>query len=112
LESWYNAIDSDNSEKGLPPIARRYPELEDAAKLLEGVSRIVERMHKITREGSITLDLFRSIMGQMGMVVAKHVKDEEALRMIELDWQSLMVAPRSFVRGRDGLEPEILEDDE
>lgn len=100
LETWYDALDSKNHDDGLPPVSRRYPELEDAAKLLEGVSRIVERMHKITREGSITLDVFRATMTQMGMSVAKHVADETLLAAIEKEWSLIMVDPKSFIRGR------------
>lgn len=104
LETWYNMIDQDNrdNDRKLPPVPRKYPEITDAAPILEGISRIVERMHKIQREGSITLDVFRGVMTQMGMIVAKYVEDPDALAKIEKDWSDIMVDPKSFVRASAG----------
>lgn len=110
LMTWYNAIDEKNKAADLPPIPRRYPELEDAAKLIEGTSRIVERMHKVQREGSITLDVFRSVMTQMGMIVAKHVEDSDQLAKIEEEWSTILVDPKSFLR--ESPVPAPVQDDE
>lgn len=111
LLAWYERLDEERAENDLPPIPRKYPELEDAAKLIEATSRIVERMHKIQREGSITLDVFRGVMTQLGLVVAKNVEDPNILRRIEDEWSAIMVNPRSFVRETAGVAP-VSEDDE
>lgn len=98
LTTWYDAMDTQRAGDDLPPLPRKFPTIEDAATLLEAISRIIERMHKMQREGSITLDVFRSLMGQMGMVVANHIADEKTLGKIEDGWASILVNPRSFVR--------------
>lgn len=103
LTAWYDALDDkrrEDSDGKLPPIPRKYPELEDAAKLLEGISRVAERYNKIKREGSISLDVFRGTMTEMGMIVAKVVDDPKKLLLIEEGWQAIMVDPRSFYRDK------------
>lgn len=110
LETWYNAIDAGRSDQKLPPIPRKFPDLNDASQLIEGTSRIVERIHKITREGSITLDVFRTVMSRMGAVVAGCVADDRMLKKIEDGWQEILVDPKSFVRGNpQHVEPDELE---
>lgn len=99
LDAWYTALDAKRKEDDLPPVPRKYPTLEDAGSLLESISRMVERMHKITREGSITLDVFRALMSQMGMVVSECVKDDSLLQLIEDKWSKILVNPKSFIRG-------------
>src|SRR6476661_5854129 len=47
LETWYNALDVKRSDSGLPPVPRKFPTLEDAASIIEALSRIVERIHKM-----------------------------------------------------------------
>ena len=106
LETWYNALDADRADNGLPPVPRRIPDLESAGQLLEQTTRMVERMHKMKREGSITLDMFRGIMSQMGMTVAKHVNDPSTLDKIEAEWSQIMVDPRSFVRSGEDTAPD------
>jgi hypothetical protein len=103
LETWYNAIDEDRRAEKLPPVPRKFPSLEDAASIIEVLSRIVERIHKMTRDGSITLDVFRTLMSSMGTVVASVIEDEEQLKKIEEGWSQIMVDPRSFIRktGKD-----------
>lgn len=100
LETWYNVLDENrrNQPIPLPPVPRKFPTLEDAGALLEAISRMVERVHKITREGSITLDQFRGLMTQMGMVVAQECSSAVELERIENGWTSLMVNPRSYVK--------------
>lgn len=112
LDTWYDALDINQRTQDLPPIPRRYPDLEDASKLIEAVSRIAERQHKITREGSVTLDVFRGLMAQMGLIVAKHVEDDKALARIEDEWSKIMVDPKSFVRGSHGTSEDAAEDDD
>jgi hypothetical protein len=103
LESWYNALDAKRKDQELPPVPRRIPTLEDAGQLLEAITRMVERMHKITREGSISLDVFRGLMGQMGVIVAREVADSKTLDRIEQGWAEIMVNPKSFIRGSDAM---------
>lgn len=108
LETWFDAIDEmkrRNVDHPPPPIPRKYPSLEDAGALLEAISRMVERIHKITREGSITLPVFRGLMTEMGMIVANEVSNEVILEKIERGWNHLMVSPKSYVKDT-GEEPE------
>lgn len=98
LETWYNALDGKQKDMGLPPVMRKFPTLEDAGTLLEAISRMVERVHKITREGSITMDVFRGLMEQMGMVVAQECSNPRELERIENGWSAMMVSPKSFVK--------------
>ncbi len=98
LTTWYDAMDAQRAGEDLPPLPRTFPTIEDAASLVEAISRIIERMHKMQREGSITLDTFRGLMGQMGMIVAAQVPDERALAKIEDGWAKILVNPRSFVK--------------
>jgi len=91
LITWYR--ERVRQAKHLPPPPLRVLDLHEAAGLLEGASRIVERMHKINREGSVTLDSFRRLMETMGMTVARHVKDTEILQKIEKEWESLVIGP-------------------
>lgn len=111
LETWYNAIDEmrrAGQDHPPPPIPRKYPNLEDAGQLLEAISRMVERIHKITREGSITLPTFRGLMTEMGMIVANEVEDTTILEKIEKGWTQLMVAPKSYVKDSPD---EVVEDE-
>jgi len=84
--------------KGAPPPKLELLSLFDAKDLVEGVSRVVEKIHKITASGSLTLDTFRRVMEQMGLVVATHVSDPDTLRAIQRDWSSVMVDAKSTVR--------------
>jgi len=87
--------------KGAPPPKLELLSLFDAKDLVEGVSRVVEKIHKITSSGSITLDTFRRVMEQMGLVVTTHVTDPAILRAIQRDWSSVMVDAKSPSRRYD-----------
>lgn len=65
---------------------RRIMDISDASSLVEAISRIVERIHKIQSEGAVSLATFARVTEQMGLIVAKHVKDEEVLNAIEAEW--------------------------
>lgn len=108
LESWYNALDTQRANNSLPPVPRKFPDLDDASQLIEGTSRIVERIHKITREGSITLDVFRMLMSRMGTVVAAAIEDNATLQQIEKGWSEILVDPKSFIRGAPQEDPLML----
>ena len=97
LHQWAVA-DQRSRGKGAPPPKLDLLSLHDAASLVEAVSRVVEKIHKITRESALTLDTFRRVMEQMGLVVAKHVDDPHVLKQIEADWSSVIVDARSFSR--------------
>jgi hypothetical protein len=68
---------------------RRIMDISDAAGLIESISRVVEKIHKIQSEGAISLATFARVTEQMGIVVAQHVRDEKVLERIEKDWSSL-----------------------
>lgn len=92
----------DRGGKGQPPVPPRVLNLEDAKDLIEAVSRVVERIHKIQQSGSISLDTFRRALEQMGLIVARHVEDTDVLAKIEKDWADMVVDARSPVRHDDG----------
>jgi hypothetical protein len=96
LHRWAIA-DQRSRGKGAPPPKLELLSLHDARDLVEGTSRIVEKMHKITREGALTLETFRRVMEQMGLVVATHVSDPLTLRAIEHDWATMVVEAKSPV---------------
>lgn len=97
LHRWAVA-DQRSRGKGAPPPKLDLLSLHDASDLVEKVSRVVERVHKISRESALTLDTFRRVMEQMGLLVAKHVKDPQILQRIEADWATVIVDARSFSR--------------
>ena len=68
---------------------RRIMDISDAAGLIESISRVVEKIHKIQSEGAISLATFARVTEQMGIIVAQHVRDEATLTKIEKDWSSL-----------------------
>lgn len=84
--------------KGKPPPRLEVLSLHDAKDLVEGVSRIVEKMHKMQRESALSLETFRRVMEQMGLIVAKHIADPKALSAIEQEWSTVIVDARSFSR--------------
>lgn len=97
LLDWHKEYQKANKSAPLP---HRPLELHDAQNLVEGISRVVERIHKITSSGAIQLDAFRHLMSQMGAIVAQHVNDDDALQRIEADWMGLVVNPRNLASYR------------
>ena len=71
------------------------PDLGEAIKALETVSRMVERVHRIQSTGAIGIDTFRRILEQMGIIVARHVSDGRALEAIESEWSAVVVDTRT-----------------
>lgn len=65
---------------------RRIMDISDVSGLIESVSRIAERMHKIRSEGSIDLLTFQRVTEQMGIIVARLVRDPQILARIEAEW--------------------------
>lgn len=103
LDAWYDAVNRDRTSRTptpLPPLPKRIPELGDIQGLAEGVSRIIERMHRIQKEGSLTLDTFRAATQAMGLAVARFVTDPKVLSKIEHAWADVMIDPRSFTTGQ------------
>ena len=71
------------------------PDLGEAIKSLEIISRMVERVHRINSTGAISIDTFRRILEQMGIIVARHVRDGRALDSIEAEWSQVVVDTRT-----------------
>jgi len=101
LMAWY----ADPETKARP---RRIMDISDAAGLVESISRVVQRMHQIQSEGSISLDTFRRVIEAMGVSVAKHLKGVEnaslIINRIEDEWMRLAVdakAPPAEPEGSD-----------
>jgi len=86
LLAWYR------EGKKRPP--RAY-QLADVINYIEIISRIIERIHKIRSTGSVSLDTFRRVIEQMGIVVARHVTNGQALDRIEQEWSTLALDARS-----------------
>lgn len=76
---------------------RKVMDISDAKDLIDGVSKVVERMHKIRNTGAISLDTFKRVTEQMGIIVAreasKQFKDPAAveayLKAVETAWGDL-----------------------
>ncbi len=74
-------------------------DITEAAHLIEAVSRLIERQHRIERSGSIDLETFRRATEQMGIIVAKHVRDGKILKAIEDEWSQVSLDTKSAVTG-------------
>ena len=79
---------ADPTNKARP---RRLMDLQDAGQLVESISRVVHRLHQIQSEGAISLVTFKRVTEQMGIIVAKHVKDEKLLTRISDEWDALVL---------------------
>lgn len=86
LLAWYR----DGKMKPAHPLS-----LHEAVQYLEAISRIVERIYKIRHTGSVSMDTFRRILEQMGIIVARHVTDGTALDLIEHEWSQLAIDARA-----------------
>lgn len=82
LMAWYA-----DPENHLRP--RKLMDVTDCVGIVESISRIIYRLHQIQSQGAISLDTFRRVTEQMGLIVAKYVRDENALRAISLEWSGL-----------------------
>jgi len=90
LMSWYK----DGKQK-----PRMALDITEAAHLIEAVSRLIERQHRIERSGSIDLETFRRATEAMGIIVAKHVKEGKVLKAIEDEWSQVSLDTKSAVMG-------------
>lgn len=84
LMAWY--ADPESTQR-----PRRIMDIQDAAHLVESISRVVQRLHQIQSEGAISLETFKRVTEQMGVVVARHVNDPMILNRIEEDWANLAI---------------------
>lgn len=84
LMAWY--ADPEVKEK-----PRRIMDISDASRLVESISRIVERIHRIQSEGAVSLATFARVTEQMGLIVTKYVKKESVLAAIEKEWGELVM---------------------
>jgi hypothetical protein len=62
-----------------------------AADLLERVARLVEAIEKHKARAGITLETLNRVVEQLGVAVARHVKDPHVLRAIEQDWGAIQL---------------------
>jgi phage FluMu protein gp41 len=67
----------------------------EVSKLIESVSRLIERHHRIESKESISLETFRRVTEAMGIIVAKHVRSGNILEAIEKDWSTLSLESRN-----------------
>jgi len=84
LDAWY----ADKDSKTKP---RRIMDIADASRLIDSIGKMVERIHKMRQEGAISLETFRRVTEQMGIIVAKHVADGKLLGVIEHDWACIAI---------------------
>lgn len=86
-----------HADEGSKTKPRKVIDIADAGNLLDKISKIVERMHKIRSTGSISLDAFKRVTESMGLIVAKeasrhfkHKADVSAfLQAVETQWGTL-----------------------
>jgi len=107
LLAWYR--DAGNTKP------RRIMDISDAADLIDKVGKVIERMHKIQTTGSISLDTFKRVTEQMGIIVAKevskHFKDKKSVELflaaVEEQWGSLALdAKTQFAEDLEASEDE------
>lgn len=87
LLAWY--ADGDTNQK-----PRRIMDLADCARMIESISRVVYRIHQMQSQGAISMDTFRRVTETMGVIVARHVNDDDTLKKIEADWSTLALDAR------------------
>ena len=81
---------------------RRVMDIQDAAHLIESISRVIQRMHQIQSQGAISLESFNRVTSLMGQVVTKYVKDPLVLNKIEKDWMTLAIDSKSSTTPSEG----------
>ena len=64
-------------------------DLSQAVVMLEQVSRVAERMHKIRLTTAINISVLRAMMDAMSLVVAKNVSDPATLTAISEGWDAI-----------------------
>jgi len=94
-EETTDALIAWNQGKGGKPAA--VPDITAAAHLLETVTRMVERIHRIQTTGAVSLDTFRRVLEEMGITVARHVREGATLDKIEGDWAKISTTDRGHV---------------
>lgn len=70
-------------------------DITEVSGLVEAVTRIIERKHRIESKEAISLETFRRVAESMGVVVARHVRDHKVLSLIEAEWASLSLDAKS-----------------
>lgn len=91
LLAWNDEEFREAAEEDLKARPQRVPELHEAASLAERAARVVAMIQQQKKEGSITLETFNRVMEQMGVSVARHVKDTAALGRIEAEWLGIQI---------------------
>lgn len=86
LHAWYV------SEKRRPKTAL---DITEVSGMIESITRMIERKHRIEAKEAISLETFRRITETMGIIVARHVRDSRQLELIETDWAALSLDPKS-----------------
>jgi len=66
-------------------------DIADASRIIRTIADIVDKIQKHRQQRTISLATFKRIMEQVGLVVAKHVKDEAVLVKIEADWDGIQI---------------------
>lgn len=94
LLAWYQ--DKDPAQK-----PRKIIDISDAVRLIDMTSRVVERMHRMEAEGSISMETFHILLEKIGIVVATQVKDITVLARIQEQWQNIVVDQRKKVETLD-----------
>ncbi|MEM7048894.1 MAG: HGGxSTG domain-containing protein [Acidobacteriota bacterium] len=61
------------------------------ARLAGEAARLADQIHKRQASGAVTLETLHRVIEQLGVAVARHVRDPEALAAIERDWGSLRI---------------------
>jgi hypothetical protein len=64
-------------------------DIDSAAVLVERISRVVEKVHRIEQTSAVTVEAVNMLLERMAMVVFKHVKDDEVLEAVKRDWAAV-----------------------
>jgi hypothetical protein len=69
---------------------RQLLDVASASKLIVDCSRLIDTIHKIRAQQTISLETFKRLMEQMGITVARHV-DADTCAIIERAWGEIRV---------------------
>lgn len=66
-------------------------DVSQASKIIDQVGRMSERIHKFKTSDTITLDQIKKLLDNMGIALARHVKDPDTIKAIQADWNQIVI---------------------
>jgi hypothetical protein len=91
LFAWHNSFLDPMMQKKERP--KQVIDISDVSRMIGSVANVVSQIHKIRTSGAISLETLKRVLESMGIAVARHVKDDAALRAIEAEWRTIRLEP-------------------